>query len=81
MYKGFEVVHVGPIRLYFNHFELIGFESDKTKIVVCGGETPVSRDQVAHNEPRLQLEADPAKWVSTSEFSEKWTELCAACFK
>jgi hypothetical protein len=33
--KAFEVVHVGPIRLYFSHWTLIGFESDKTKIVVC----------------------------------------------
>jgi hypothetical protein len=42
MYKRFEVVQVGPIRLYFSHFQLIGFESDKTKIVVCAPVTPSS---------------------------------------
>jgi hypothetical protein len=80
MYKRFEVVQVGPIRLFFSHFQLIGFESDKTKIVVCAPVMPTgsSEADVTHC---AFLEPDKSKWVSQSEFSEKWTEVCSIYFK
>jgi hypothetical protein len=80
MYKRFEVVQVGPIRLFFSHFQLIGFESDKTKIVVCAPVTPSGGNEcdIAHC---AFLEPDKSKWVSQSVFSEKWTEVSSVNFK
>jgi hypothetical protein len=80
MYKRFELVHVGPIRLYFSFFELIAFESDKTKVVV-GAPSKASANEGEMNQHRLMLEPDKAKWVSPSDFSEKWTEVSEIYFK
>ena len=79
MYKGFESVQVGPIRLFFSHFELIGFESDKTKIVVCVPVKPGGSGDVETH--RLILEPDKDKWVSPSDFSDKWTQVSSIYFK
>ena len=80
--KCFEVVNVGPLRLYFSHFELIAFESDKTKFVVCA---PIGSSNVAtsagREEHRLILEPDKSNWVSGPEFSRKWTKVADTYFK
>ena len=81
MYKRFEVVQVGPIRLFFSHFELIGFESDKTKIVVCAPVMYTAGNESEMNAHRAILDPDQSKWVSKSEFSEKWTEISSLYFK
>ena len=82
MYKGFESVNVGPLRLYFSQFELIGFESDKTKVVVCVSQGPASAaPSSGKDEHRLVLEPDDSKWLSAPEFSPKWTELSHTYFK
>lgn len=71
--KNFECVHVGPIRLYFSCWQLIGIESDKTKIVVLGGATLTTPgDGYRH---RRALEPDESKWLSPTEFSEKWATV------
>jgi hypothetical protein len=33
--KSFEEVRLGPVRLYFSHFELIAFQLDGSLPVVC----------------------------------------------
>jgi hypothetical protein len=81
MYKRFEAVQVGPIRLYFSHFELIGFESDKTKIVVCAPVMSSSGNEPDMSAHRAMLEPDRSNWLSQSAFSEKWTEVSSVYFR
>ena len=70
--KSFEQVRVGPMRLYFSHFELIGFQLDGELTVVCVPLKPVGVGTAAHVEHhRLELEPDKAKWLSKHDFEQK----------
>ena len=70
--KSFEQVRVGPLRLYFSHFELIGFQLDGELPVVCVPLKPVGVDTGLHVEHhRLELEPDKAKWLSKHDFEQK----------
>ena len=42
--KSFEEVRVGPVRLYFSHFELIAFQLDGAPPVVCAVLRPITVD-------------------------------------
>jgi hypothetical protein len=80
--KAFEVVRVGKTRLYFSHFELIGFQLDGMPPVVCVPLKPIGVDAGAHVEQhRLHLEPDKEKWCSKNEFERKWQELEAAVLR
>ncbi len=80
--KAFEVVRIGKIRLYFSHFELIGFHLDGQTPVVCVPSKPVGVGTGAHVEQhRLELEPDKANWNSKSDFERKWHELEALALK
>ena len=82
MTKAFEVVRIGKTRLYFSHFELIGFQLDGRPPVVCVPLRPISVDTGFHVEQhRLQLEPDKEKWCSKNEFERKWQDLEAAVLK
>jgi hypothetical protein len=81
--KAFEAVRIGKTRLYFSHFELIGFQLDgMPPVVVC---VPLKLigvyagvDLELH---RLHLEPDKEKWCSKNEFERKWEELEAAVLR
>ena len=81
LYKRFEVVQVGPIRLFFSHFELIGFETDSTKLVICAPVAFSNGVESEMNSHRTFLEADKSKWLSQSDFAEKWTEASSVYFR
>jgi hypothetical protein len=74
--KSFEEVRIGPVRLYFSHFELIGFQLDGALPVVCAPLQPIGVDtgaHVVHN--RLALEPDKTKWLTKHDFERKWEEV------
>jgi hypothetical protein len=74
--KAFEEVRVGSARLYFSHFELIGFQLDGEPPVVCEPQRPYTLDTAHHvDENRLHLEPDQAKWSTLSAFEKKWREI------
>lgn len=74
--KAFEVVRVGKIRLYFSHFELIGFQLDGLAPVVRFQSKPIGVNTGAHVEQhRLAIEPDKTKWCSKSDFERRWHEL------
>ena len=80
--KSFEQVRVGPMRLYFSHFELIGFQLDGALPVVCVPQKPVGVGTGAHVEQhRLDLEPDKTNWVSKHDFEQKWQEIGNAIFR
>lgn len=78
--KAFEQVRVGPVRLYFSHWELIGFQLDGSAPVVCA---PVARPgaSVDIERHRLDIEPDHARWVSRQEFERRWHETGEAVFR
>jgi hypothetical protein len=74
--KQFEEVRIGPIRLYFSYFELIGFQVDGFAPVVCG---PTTVDAGSNLDPRrLQLEPDNAKWLPKHAFEAEWEKISGA---
>jgi hypothetical protein len=76
--KAFEEVRIGPVRLFFCLFELIGFKLDGDPAVVCVPSSPV----VEFVDPnRLVLEANQTKWVSRNEFEQKWEEMYWSVFQ
>jgi len=80
--KRFEEVHIGPVRLYFSHFELIAFQLDGAAPVVCAILKPMTTNTgmfVEHH--RLHLEPDKAKWLSRNDFEKRWMEVSEAIFK
>ena len=80
--KSFEEVRIGPVRLYFSHFELIGFQIDGALPVVCASLRPITVDTGAYLERnRLHLEPDRAKWRSKHEFERKWEEVSERLFQ
>ena len=79
--KSFEEVRIGPVRLYFSHFELIGFQLDGAPPAVCVPLQPIgvgTGGHVEHN--RLYLEADNTKWLSKHDFERKWEEVSNTIF-
>jgi hypothetical protein len=76
--KAFEEVRIGPVRLFFCLFELIGFKLDGDPPVVCVPSSPAV-DFVDPN--RLVLEADQIKWVSRNDFETKWEEMYWSVFQ
>jgi hypothetical protein len=80
--KSFEQVRVGPVRLYFSHFELIRFQLDGALPVVCVPIRPVGIGTGGHVEQhRLHLEPDRTKWLSKHEFEQKWHQISSAVFQ
>ena len=74
--KAFEEVRLGPVRLYFSHFELIGFQLDGALPVACVPLKPITVDTGADVEQhRLHLEPDRTKWCSRHDFEKKWEEI------
>jgi hypothetical protein len=80
--KCFEEVRIGAVRLYFSHFESIGFQLDGALPAV---RVPSSRPGVnlpIHVEQnRLCLEPDKTKWLSKHDFEMKWEEISNAVFQ
>lgn len=80
--KPFEEVRIGAVRLYFSHFELIGFQVDGAVPMVC---VPLRRKTLntgAYVEQhRLHLEPDMAKWCSRHEFEKKWEGIGEMLFR
>ena len=57
-----------PILLYFRHFELIAFESDNTRIVVC----VLQRNVTVVHEEIEQIDMDqPELWLALGNVVEK----------
>jgi hypothetical protein len=80
--KSFEAVRIGPVRLYFSHFELIGFQLDGAPPVVGAVTRPIGVDTGAYVEGhRLQLEPDRSKWCSKTDFERKWQHVSGAIFR
>jgi hypothetical protein len=80
--KAFEVVRIGKTRLYFSHFELIGFQLDGMPPVVCVPLRPLTVTGLhVKQHRRFQLEPDKEKWCSKNEFERKWQEIEAAVLK
>src|SRR5262245_34790623 len=80
--KSFEEVRIGRVRLYFSHFELIGFRLDGTPPVVRAPSRPVGVGTGGHVEQnRLRLEPDKTKWHSEHDFERKWQEISATVFR
>ena len=80
--KAFEEVRFGKVRLYFSHFELIGFQFDGMLPVVSAPSKPSGIDTGAHVEQnRLHLEPDKTKWCSKHDFENKWQELEATVIR
>jgi hypothetical protein len=74
--KAFEEVRIGPLRLYFSHYELIGFQLDGKLPVVSAPSQPIGVDTGAYVEQnRLHLEPDKSKWCSKHDFEKKWQEI------
>jgi hypothetical protein len=80
--KSFEQVRVGPLRLYFSHFELIGFQVDGALPIVCAPLKPIGITTGSHVEHhRLELEPDKARWLSKIDFELEWREISRAVFQ
>ena len=80
--KLFEQVRIGPVRLYFSHFELIGFQVDGAHPVVCVPLQFIGVGTGGHVENnRLELEPDKTKWFSKNEFEQKWQEISSGIFR
>jgi hypothetical protein len=76
--KAFEQVRIGPVRLYFSHWELIGLQVDGSPPVVCGLETRPGVTTPGHAEQhRRGLEPDESRWVARQEFERRWQEVGA----
>jgi hypothetical protein len=76
--KSFEAVRIGPVRLFFSHFELIGFQLDGEQPAVCVPLKRITINTGSHVERnRLDLEPDKSKWLSKNEFERKWEEVSA----
>ena len=79
--KAFEEVRVGSARLYFSHFELIGFQLDGGPPVVCEPQRPYTLNTGTHlDQHRLHLEPDQAKWCTLLAFEKKWEEISKTLF-
>lgn len=77
--KAFEEVRVGSVRLYFSHFELIGFQRDGHPPVVCAPPKPIGPTTSADIEQhRRHLEPDPAKWLTRNDFERVWEDMGTA---
>jgi hypothetical protein len=80
--KAFEEVRVGRVRLYFSHFELIGFQVDGSPPAVCLPLAPIGVGTSAHVlQHRSHLEPDKSKWCSKQDFEKKWLEVSGAAFQ
>jgi hypothetical protein len=75
--KSFEEVRIGPVRLYFSHFELIGFHLDGALPVVSAPARPIGVSTGGHVN-RLHLEPDKSKWCPKRDFEKKWQEISDA---
>jgi len=77
--KLFEAVRLGPVRLYFSHFELIGFQVDGSPPVVRVKGTGSNADHVERH--RLRLEPDRTKWLAEIDFERAWEAAYADLFR
>lgn len=80
--KAFEVLRIGPVRLYFSHFELIGFQVDGSPPVVRVAAKAAGVDVGGHVEQhRLRLEPDRSKWYAEFDFERAWEAAFADLFR
>jgi hypothetical protein len=77
--KAFEEVRIGPLRLYFSHFELIVFQLDGKLPVVSAPSQPIGA--IHMEDRRLHLEPDKSKWCSKNDFEKQWEEISATVLR
>jgi hypothetical protein len=77
--NAFEEVRIGPLRLYFSHFELIGFQLDGKPPVVSDPPQPIGAIHIEAR--RFHLEPDKSKWCSKNDFEKQWEDISATVFR